>query len=465
MAPLPSARADEELSFQYFYDTLSPYGEWVDVADYGSCWHPTEVDKFWAPYQDGYWANSDAGWTWVSSEPFGDIVYHYGRWVSVDDLGWCWVPGYDWAPAWVSWRTSESYVGWAALPPEAGWQQDVGVGVWADERYDIGPRSYHFCRVKDFCDSHLRRVCLPWQENARFIFNTENVTNIAYDGDRHCIFNGGPDYVMLREHSERPIPFYHFVEREGGKNFRSVVHGNEMEIFRPRLAPDVHRGRDLVQGKIEKTISREHVNHGWHGIANEVERKELRSTIKEQVRGLTQENSHAKPHVEESRKTEIHRPSQGKAVEHMSKEEVRKTVTTHSKEEIIHHPPVAEKEQELKPKKGTVVHEMPPSGRSVTEKHEEAPKHEAAVHHNAEIVHEKKVEHVEPKVEHHVTPQPPVHLPSHEPAKVEHHEEHHVTPQPQAHVQPHEPAKVEHHEAPSKEKEKDKKKPNDPNRS
>src|SRR2546423_9736807 len=29
------------------------------------------------------------------------------------------VPGDEWAPAWVSWRSSKDYVGWAPLPPEA----------------------------------------------------------------------------------------------------------------------------------------------------------------------------------------------------------------------------------------------------------------------------------------------------------------------------------------------------------
>jgi hypothetical protein len=47
-----------------------------------------------APYSDGYWAYTDAGWTWVSSET-GGIVYHYGRW-AVEDEGWCWTPDYEW---------------------------------------------------------------------------------------------------------------------------------------------------------------------------------------------------------------------------------------------------------------------------------------------------------------------------------------------------------------------------------
>ena len=47
------------------------------------------------------------------------IVYHYGRWTKVEDEGWCWIPDYEWGPAWVSWRESDDYVGWAPLPPES----------------------------------------------------------------------------------------------------------------------------------------------------------------------------------------------------------------------------------------------------------------------------------------------------------------------------------------------------------
>ena len=40
----------------------------------------------------------------VSDEPYGWVVYHYGRWVWTDRWGWMWVAGYDWAPpAWVEW--------------------------------------------------------------------------------------------------------------------------------------------------------------------------------------------------------------------------------------------------------------------------------------------------------------------------------------------------------------------------
>jgi hypothetical protein len=110
-------RAEAGVSLSFFQESLAPHGEWVEVGGYGNCWRPTGVDSDWSPYSDGYWAYTDAGWTWVSYEDFGSITYHYGRWVSVEDEGWCWTPGYEWGPAWVSWRHSDDHVGWAPLPP------------------------------------------------------------------------------------------------------------------------------------------------------------------------------------------------------------------------------------------------------------------------------------------------------------------------------------------------------------
>ena len=145
-----SASAEVEVSFDYFQEALSPFGEWIEVADYGLCWRPTGVAEDWTPYSDGYWAYTDAGWTWVSYDDWGGITYHYGRWVHVLDEGWVWVPDYIWGPAWVSWRSSDDYVGWAPLPPEARWEESTGFSTWVDTSYDIGPDNYRFCHSYDF---------------------------------------------------------------------------------------------------------------------------------------------------------------------------------------------------------------------------------------------------------------------------------------------------------------------------
>src|SRR6185295_18154958 len=69
------------------------------------------------PYHNGYWQVTKFGLTWVSSEPFGWAVNHYGFWVWKDDR-WLWKPNTQWAPAWVSWREAQGYFGWAPMPPD-----------------------------------------------------------------------------------------------------------------------------------------------------------------------------------------------------------------------------------------------------------------------------------------------------------------------------------------------------------
>ncbi|HWV39536.1 MAG TPA: DUF6600 domain-containing protein [Vulgatibacter sp.] len=107
------------VEFEDFRSELSPHGRWVDTPEYGTVFIPhrqTQVPG-WRPYLYGQWAWTAYGWTWVSDEPFGWATYHYGRWAWRPALGWVWVPGYTWGPAWVVWRYGAGAIGWAPLYP------------------------------------------------------------------------------------------------------------------------------------------------------------------------------------------------------------------------------------------------------------------------------------------------------------------------------------------------------------
>ncbi len=75
----------------------------------------------------GRWIWTDDGWYWASDEPWGWAAYHYGRWYYDDYYGWIWIPGYDWAPAWVEWRYGGDYIGWAPLGPYAVFSVSFGI--------------------------------------------------------------------------------------------------------------------------------------------------------------------------------------------------------------------------------------------------------------------------------------------------------------------------------------------------
>ncbi len=226
-------------SYDTFYRKLEPYGAWRESTDYGYVWQPrsAQQSRNWRPYTDGRWAYTDAGWTWVSEEPFGWATYHYGRWTRLSEIGWVWVPGDEWAPAWVSWRTSDKNVGWAPLPPEARFEKRTGIKHWADNYYDIDAGEYVFVPNEDIGDENIQRAVLPEDRNVTIVNETTNVTNITYNNT--MIVNEGPNFDQLRGRSRRPVERLRLqreynVERE--ENPRSVVSGTTLQVITPFFA-------------------------------------------------------------------------------------------------------------------------------------------------------------------------------------------------------------------------------------
>ncbi len=127
-----------EVSYQSFYDQLSPYGQWVDDPNYGFVWMP-DVGPDFKPYAtNGHWVYTDEGWTWASNYSWGWAAFHYGRWFFQDGYGWMWIPGHEWAPAWVSWRNSPEYYGWAPLGP------NISINVSFGGGYNPPPHYWNF---------------------------------------------------------------------------------------------------------------------------------------------------------------------------------------------------------------------------------------------------------------------------------------------------------------------------------
>jgi len=128
---------------------LESYGEWFEMPPYGPVWHPFVVAD-WAPFSHGHWMWTNDGWAWVSYEPFGWLVYHYGFWDYRREIGWFWIPDDAWSPARVEWYTSGDYCAWAPLPPPdvywpAPWEPfdtDVWIVVEIDKFTDdnVGSR-------------------------------------------------------------------------------------------------------------------------------------------------------------------------------------------------------------------------------------------------------------------------------------------------------------------------------------
>ena len=73
------------VSFSIFYNSLKPYGHWVNHPKYGQVW--VSNTRGFTPYSTGgHWAYTDYGWTWVSDYDWGWAPFHYGRWAYESSL-------------------------------------------------------------------------------------------------------------------------------------------------------------------------------------------------------------------------------------------------------------------------------------------------------------------------------------------------------------------------------------------
>ena len=276
--PNAEAGTGQEQSFDVFYQGLQSGGHWFDDPTYGYVWQPDVAisDENWHPYSDGHWAYTDRGWTWISTEDFGWATYHYGRWARRSDNGWIWIPGSEWAPAWVSWRQSKDHVGWAPLPPEVADDSQIRVEGWVDNYYDIGPSAYVFVTTSDLARPTYRDVIVPSDQNAAFLTQTRNVTNIA-NGNNGVTVNG-PAYEQLASQVNIPQYKLHYVTENQGR-FGTSTRGNELQVMAP---PATLQRNATVQPKVEKQLAQAELDHGWQRI-DQAKATQLKQTMEKQA--------------------------------------------------------------------------------------------------------------------------------------------------------------------------------------
>ena len=236
----------------FFYGALSPYGEWVRHPYYGWVWFPRNVRAGWRPYSVGRWVMSDYGWTWVSYERFGWATYHYGRWAWDRYVGWRWVPGTDWAPAWVAWQQGNGYIGWAPLPPAVGFDLRVGIRLGGfNLSLGIAPRNYAFVDERRFLDPRIGGYIVPEARNVTIIHNTTNITNYTVVDNR--VINQG---VPLER-----------VERVTGRRAQRMRIANASTPGSTAVERDVVRIYRPAETKLDSVKVAERNNAGLRRVA------------------------------------------------------------------------------------------------------------------------------------------------------------------------------------------------------
>lgn len=217
---------DVSITYQDFYDGLSPYGTWVDYPAYGHVWHPG-VGADFRPYAtNGRWMYSNAGWAWASDYNWGWAPFHYGRWIYDDAYGWLWIPGYEWSPAWVTWGYSGNFYCWAPLTP--GIHLGVSAGAYM-------PHSIYWNAVDrgHITDNNIG-VVLQHRDVINNIQNNITVINNYNNTSIHNqVYAKGPEVNEVEKYTNQhitPVAIHNVKSASEAK-----VTGNEMNVYRPNV--------------------------------------------------------------------------------------------------------------------------------------------------------------------------------------------------------------------------------------
>jgi hypothetical protein len=231
------ATPDASVTFDTFRDGLAPYGEWMDVPNYGRVWRPARVAAGWRPYYYGRWEWTDEGWLWVSDEPWGWAAYHYGRWAYEPYYGWVWAPGYQWAPAWVTWRTSPDYIGWAPLAP--------GFSVFVSA-YPVSFSWWTFVPCARFVAVPVFAAAVPFA-------HVRNIYHAAVPAPpRARVFGavapawGGPARPFVERSIGRPIAPVRVQPVASASAVAGAARPGVVPIYRPEVRPAPAGGRPAV---------------------------------------------------------------------------------------------------------------------------------------------------------------------------------------------------------------------------
>ena len=237
------AQVSVNVSFQSFYDELSPYGQWIDYPGYGYVWSPGNRYSGFHPYRTGgHWVWSDNyEWMWVSDYDWGWAPFHYGRWLYDSFYGWVWIPGYDWSPAWVVWRGGGDYYGWAPMSP------GINVNLYFG-RHSVPSNYWCFAPRRYINSSRISSYYIDAHQNNTIINNTTIINNYSTSDN---IYRTGPLRNEAEQYTGRIEPVrIRESERPGRSRFRN----NEITMYKPSISGE---SKDIAPRRFEKYKGRE----------------------------------------------------------------------------------------------------------------------------------------------------------------------------------------------------------------
>ena len=211
-----------QYGYQEFYNELSPFGDWVNYNGTGYVWVP-RVEAGFQPYSsNGHWVMTQYGWTWASDYRWGWAAFHYGRWSYEPVYGWMWMPGNTWGPAWVSWRQSSDYYGWAPLGPRVS----INFGGCPADHYTFVPSGH-------FSDERFHDHIVDRSRNTTIINNTTVINNTTIINNNTTIITG-PSAQNVEQVTGRRIAAVNLTEtsRAGATS----VQNGQVTMYRPNIS-------------------------------------------------------------------------------------------------------------------------------------------------------------------------------------------------------------------------------------
>jgi hypothetical protein len=245
-------------SFGVFHEALEPHGQWVYDFQYGHVWQPAVGITIpeWRPYcNDGRWIWTESGWFWQSDYSWGWAPFHYGRWMMHSRLGWVWAPGYVWGPSWVLWRQSDSYCGWAPMPPDSDYEAGAGFtyqgrNVAFGFSFGLTERHYAFVPAQRFLHHNPHGYRVP-ADNVTVIYQNTMIVYRDYETrDGHRIHAGlAPNVVYPAQPVPQPQPIVRGTTRDmapGGRLDRIMNAGNRSAAPAPAQSQPAGRMNRII---------------------------------------------------------------------------------------------------------------------------------------------------------------------------------------------------------------------------
>ncbi len=259
------------VSFQVFYNELSPFGDWIMDPTHGYVWVPNVGPEFHPYGSNGYWTMTNYGNTWVSNYSWGWAPFHYGRWFWNDYYGWSWVPGYEWGPAWVNWRTGGGYYGWAPLGPGIG----INVSIGFHHNY------WRFIPQRRFMHRNFYRYYVP-HYNMVGIYNRTTIINNTYVYNNRT-YVAGPSRREIERVTRARVPVRQI--NDVGSPGRTAVNSRGVNMYRPEIdnsrsanaqarpsraiSADEYRNKPEVQSRANANRSANNAMNNQRGTATQ----------------------------------------------------------------------------------------------------------------------------------------------------------------------------------------------------